>query len=190
MTMTIFRDLSRALLLAVLTLTVGLAACLGESPEERLRTALGDDRDGDEEHRPGQPCLVCHSADYHPGDAVFVLAGTIYQRVTDPDDQGVAGAEVNFIDSDGFQFAAITNSVGNFMVEVDPALSEPRQLERGRLRIPRAPTFPLTVAVIKDGIDRSMESSIWREGSCAGCHRSAVAGADHVEKVWHAAVIP
>jgi len=163
-----------------------LPACIGETPEEAARAAQGDAPDGDEEHRPGQPCLVCHSADYNPGGAVFVLAGTVYLDASDDDGAGLEGAEVSFIDADGHEFSSMTNRVGNFMIRVDTSLEEPRRRSRGRAEIPWEPTFPLDVAVVYLGEEKSMESKIWREGSCAGCHRTSELGVDHVQKVYYA----
>lgn len=160
------------------------SACIAASPEDREREDLGEARDGDEEHRPGQPCLVCHAADYNPGDAVFVLAGTVYRTATTPDDRGLDGADVVFLDDAGREFSARTNSVGNFMVEVDTGLAAPQQRDRGRLAIPWDPTFPINVAVAYGDEEKSMETLIWREGSCAGCHLTDQPGTDHVEKVW------
>ncbi len=185
---TVVRNVHSALGVVIGIVAIGatLGACIGVSPEEALRDEQGEAHDGDEEHRPGQPCLVCHAEDYHPGGPAFALAGTIYAMATDPDDRGLEGAEVSFIDADGRAFSAVTNSAGNFMIGVEPGLAEPRQRGRGRAEIPWQPAFPVTVAVIYDGEDKSMESQIWREGSCAGCHRGAEPGTDHVEKVWHA----
>jgi len=169
----------------MLLLTSLMSACLGESPEDKLRAEQGSAPDGDEEHRPGQPCLVCHSAGYNPGGSVFVLGGTIFERASNADNQGLEGARVNFQDAEGHEFTAITNRTGNFMVEVKSDLTNPEQWSRGRLKIPWEPVFPLTVAVVSNGVDKSMESQIWREGSCATCHYSSETGVDHVEKVWH-----
>lgn len=179
--------------IGVAALAVALSSlygCLAESPEERLRAAQGEASDGDEEHRPGQPCLACHGADYHPGDEVFVLAGTIYETADDADDSGLEGAEVAFVDALNREFTAATNRVGNFMIQVEPDLGAPWQRSHGRLEIPWEPAFPLTVAVVYRGEDRSMESQIWRDGSCASCHRTAEPGVDHVAKVWHREVSP
>lgn len=184
------RGRATAWLVTAVTLAVTGSACIGTSPEEQDREDQGESRDGDEEHRPGQPCLVCHSADYHPGDRVFVLAGTVYRSAMDPDDQGLADAEILVIDDAGHEFAARTNSVGNFMVEVTAGVSSPEQLERGRFQIPWDLVFPVSVAVGYRGEDKSMETLIWRDGSCAGCHRTSQTGADHVEKVWFAEGLP
>jgi len=162
-----------------------LSGCLwGDSPEEQLQADQGAYEDGDEEHRPGQPCLVCHGADYSPGGDIFVLAGTIFEFADDSDENGLEGATVTVTDSDGREFTAITNTAGNFMVQVDPALSQPRQRPRGRLTIGFQPKFPLRVSVAYGSTEQEMESRIWRNGACAHCHRGATASAEQVEKVW------
>jgi hypothetical protein len=167
-------------------LAAALGGCLGTSPDDRARAELGPAEDGDEEHRPGQPCLACHGEDYHPGEAVFAIAGTVYLTADTPDGDGLEGATVAVLDAAGREFTARTNRAGNFMVEVREGLGAPEQRDRGRLLIPWAPTFPVSVAVGRDGVeeDRAMETLIWREGSCAGCHLTDRAGTDHVEKVW------
>lgn len=121
---------------------------------------------------------------------MFVLAGTVYRRATDSDAHGLAGAAVEVTDAAGHEFTALTNRVGNFMVQVEAGLSSPQQREKGRLRIPWKPVFPLNVAVSYQGLTQEMESQVWREGSCAGCHRTSSPGLDHVEKVWHEEVSP
>ncbi|MCC6993982.1 MAG: hypothetical protein IT370_05075 [Deltaproteobacteria bacterium] len=161
-----------------------VGGCIGDSPEDQQAAALGNQRDGDPEHRPGQPCLACHSTEYSPGGGAFVLAGTIYMRAGDPDSAGVEGAEVIMKDKAGHQFTALTNRTGNFMVTVDSALDAPSQRARGRLRIPWQPVFPVEVSVGIDGVEKDMETLIWREGSCAGCHVGSQTGTDHVERVW------
>lgn len=160
-------------------------SCIGQSPEDRRREAQGSAPDGDVLHRPGQPCLVCHSDKYDPGGEAFVIAGTIYQHPDDPNDQGLAGAQVSLIDSEDREFSAYTNAAGNFMIKVDPNLTEPVATTDGRLKVPFEPKFPLTVAVIYQGVDKSMDSMIWREGSCASCHHGSTPARDYVEKVWH-----
>jgi hypothetical protein len=171
-------------LTAWLAAVLPLCACIGVSPEDQRRASLGDAPDGDEEHRPGQPCLACHSEDYDPGGRVFVLAGTVYRRTGDPESMGLEGAELRFLDAEGHEFGALTNRVGNFMINVDTSLSEPLHRTKGRLTIPYEPVFPLSVSYVYLGEEKAMESLIWREGSCATCHYGSEADVDHVEKVW------
>jgi hypothetical protein len=160
-----------------------LGACIGTTPEEQAQADLGDHDDGDEEHRPGQPCLDCHSKDFNPGGDVFVVAGTIYRRVGDSEAQGVEDAEVEITDDDGRTFVARTNRVGNFMVEVKPGEST-RQKDDGKLRIGWEPRFPLRTLVRFGSEMQEMDSYIWRDGSCASCHRGDVGVSDREPKVF------
>jgi hypothetical protein len=171
----------RALALLVL---LAAPACLGTSPEEEARAAQGEDDDGDEEHRPGQPCLTCHGESYAPGDDVFVVAGTIYLLPGDED--GLRGARIDMVDAVGHEFTAVSNRVGNFMVEVRSGLGSPRQREHGRLEIPWDPVFPLEVTVSHGNDVQEMESYIWRDGSCAGCHTGPDDGTKSVARVYAA----
>jgi len=158
------------------------AGCLGTSPEERQRADLGSANDGNEEHRPGQPCLACHGSEFNPGGSVFEVAGTVYLNADDA--EGLEGAEVSIIDNAGTAITARTNRVGNFMIQIDRAVDGPTQLGTGRTLIAAAPVFPLNIAVRYQGIDKSMQSLAWRAGSCATCHQSAQTGTDHIEKIW------
>lgn len=142
---------------------LALAGCIGTTPEDAERRALPDDEDGEPEHRPGQPCLLCHD---------FAIAGTVYYRASDR--TGFEGAEVDIEDAAGNRFVALTNRAGNFIVEVRGGLSAPEQRSRGRLDVPWEPEFPLSIAVRSGGVEQVMESLAWREGSCAGCHGPTV----------------
>lgn len=130
-----------------------LGGCFGQ-PGSADEAALGDvdHRPTGDEHRPGQPCLVCHGAEYTPGDEVFAVAGTIYETL---DSQtGTAGVDVILEDADGQEVRLRSNRAGNFYLEEDDA----------------ALRFPLQVAIERDGERMEMRSPILREGSCAHCH--------------------
>ncbi len=163
------------------------SACLADSPQELEPAVQGDYDDGDEEHRPGQPCLLCHSAEGHfpvpPGEKTFEIGGTIYgQREADEND-GLRDVEVLFTDARGDQFTALSNRAGNFLVEVDGSLSAPRQKSKGVLKIPRKPLFPLEVSIRRGDDEQRMKTKIWRNGSCAHCHGPKV-GAESVGRVF------
>jgi len=154
--------------------TIGALGCLGTSPQEREKQAQGEYEDGDEFHRPGQPCLVCHSEDFSPGDDVFQVAGTIYLTPTSPD--GLAGVTVEVTDAAGRVATATTNRVGNFMFKKGDDEGEEREdredrEERdGKVKLPYRVTYPLTIRVSYLEFEQVMESVSWREGSCAHCH--------------------
>lgn len=103
-------------------------------------------------HRPGQPCVVCHSEFGPASDAVFLLGGTVFDsplRATP-----VEGVEVRIVDAAGARFSKLTNAAGNFYVTSG----------EGELR------FPVRVRISKNGVERPMLSHIGREPSCANCH--------------------
>lgn len=151
---------------------IALAGCLGTTPEDAERDALPDDEDGNPEHRPGQPCLLCHD---------FAIAGTVYRRASDR--TGLEGAEVDVEDDAGHKFVALTNRAGNFIVRVEGDGPSPRQRSRGQLDIPFKPVFPLSIVVRAGGVEATMESLAWRQGSCAGCHGPTVE-ADSAGKIY------
>ncbi|MFT5358229.1 MAG: hypothetical protein ACI9KE_005467 [Polyangiales bacterium] len=129
------------------------AGCFGQ-PGSAAEDALGDvdhEPTGDE-HRPGQPCLVCHGAEYTPGGDIFEVAGTIYDTI---DAQtGIAGVDVIIEDADGQEIRLRSNRAGNFYLDEGDA----------------AIRFPLHVAIERGGERMEMRSPILREGSCAHCH--------------------
>lgn len=151
------------------------ASCIGTTPEGRARDALGGEAPGvprGPEHRPGQPCLVCHSPEGDGEEPTFLVAGTVYR----PDGVTPAmGASVTIRDAMDREVTATTNRVGNFMIVVDEDLSAPRARADGMLELPWSLTFPLFVDPVSDGSDmRRMRSPIGREGSCAHCHLQEV----------------
>ena len=101
-------------------------------------------------HRPGQPCILCHSDD---GDAKpFTVAGTSYLDLYS--NTPVDDVLVTTIDANGKSFTATTNCAGNFFVR-------PEEF---------TPTYPIWLEMQGGMTYRSMESASYREGSCAGCH--------------------
>ncbi len=181
------RTLARVATLALVALL--LAGCLGETPEEQAARALGpdtcgggrrggeDDDEGGPEHRCGQPCLLCHSDSYNPGERVFIMAGTVFSRPGDT--VGIGGAEVALEDAAGHQVSVLTNSTGNFMLSRGSSL---QQRGNGQVRVPFELVYPVTVVVRKGAIERKMRSHIQREPSCAVCHTAALSAtsAGHV----------
>lgn len=126
--------------------------------------ALGPEAPGESpgpEHRPGQPCLHCHSkggpAEAHP----FALAGTIYETSA-WDSKPASNVTVQFVDANGSAPRSdppVTNDVGNFWLPLEdwPDMAFP--LRVGLYDDPGKP--PIQV----------MNSLIGREGSCNFCHR-------------------
>lgn len=177
-----------AVLRTTLAVTVAalVTSCIGTSPQERDPSVQGDYDDGDEEHRPGQPCLLCHG-DGHllepPGEERLALAGTVYGMIDDLENAGLANVTVTVTDATGLALAVQTNRTGNFMFNVKPGITEARDRGRGRLEIPRALTYPLGVTIARGADTQTMKTKIWREGSCAHCHK-ATPGTDSVGRVY------
>ncbi len=145
------------------------SACLGTSPEDSYAESLGEAYDGDELHRPGQPCLACHRDGYDPGDDVFMAAGTVYLTPTSP--VGQAGVLVEVTDAYDRTATVTTNSVGNFMFEEgEDRTGEDDEDREGIGRVPFELVFPLRVRISLGDVVQEMESVTWREGSCAHCH--------------------
>lgn len=161
------------------------SACLATPPEQEEPAVQGDYEDGDEEHRPGQPCLLCHGETIFvpPPGPDFETAGTVYGGDSDPEDSGIEGVDVIITDAMGREIVAVTNRAGNFMVEVSSDVNEPTQRDKGRLLIPWELEFPLSVRIRMGEIEQEMETKIWREGSCAHCH-GPEPGADSVGRVY------
>lgn len=148
--------MSARLLVAAVAVLASLAGCIGTTPEQRERDALPPfPYDGDELHRPGQPCLLCHSE--------FALAGTVYERITDAD--GIGGVEVHIVDGMGRAIEATTNRVGTFIVRQGGGGRQ------GETSVSFEPVPPFTISMRGPaGEAQAMQSLVWREGSCAGCH--------------------
>ena len=140
----------------IATLAVSCTDPVKDHAIERLGPEQGGVSEGPE-HRPGQPCVLCHSDGGPASDHKFVLAGTIFD--TAKADKGAANVGVYFIDSAGDdRHTVFTNGVGNFYV--------------------REEEWPEIAFPVKTGIKRandangvSMQSTINREGSCNFCHQ-------------------
>jgi hypothetical protein len=129
-----------------------LAAC--DPVHDRAIAALGGEIGGvrrGPEHRPGQPCLLCH--DGALGDPEeFSVAGTVFLMPSEA--RPAARATIELKAADGSSFEVVTNSAGNFYVLP------------GQWR----PVYPLQTMVTYQGQSVPMLTSIGRDGSCAGCH--------------------
>jgi hypothetical protein len=157
----------RAFILGVATLVAGIAAsgCTDPVRDQEI-DELGAEAPGvspGENHRPGQPCLHCHSkggpAENHP----FAIGGTIFKTAA-PGSDPAPNISVQFIDARGGGPRLIprTNDVGNFWIPLEdwPDLA-----------------FPVRVGLYTDETKpptQTMKSLINREGSCNYCHRRNV----------------
>jgi hypothetical protein len=161
-----FRSAIGLLGLAVLAIA---GACDVDAVHDGEVAALGPEPNGGTpgpNHRPGQPCLVCHGGS-GPASTQFALAGTIYQAQTGalvPQN----GASIAVNDATGSKATATTNTAGNFFI----------------LQSQWAPVFPVHVdSVGYNDVSTGMETHIGRDGSCATCH-SDPAGGDLVGHVY------
>jgi hypothetical protein len=102
------------------------------------------------EHRPGQPCLVCH--DGSRATPAMSVAGTVYGALDSP--APLAGVGVTLTDASGAIRTASTNGAGNFYIEASSW----------------EPTFPLRVVIDYGQITAPMSTIVGRDGSCASCH--------------------
>lgn len=115
-----------------------------------------------EHHRPGQPCVLCHSV---AGGASpkLLLGGTIFSDQTSflP----VEGAEVVIYDAVGDSYTMKSNCIGNFYLEEgDKGPQFPLAAEI------RCPTYSPSGEPLESPKVVSMTSWISRDGSCATCH--------------------
>jgi hypothetical protein len=131
-----------------------VGAC-GDPVHDNEVTALGPEAPGvspGPEHRPGQPCLVCHGGE-GPASAQFSFGGTVYQIPVAK--VGYEGATVQITDVNKNVATATTNSVGNFYI----------------LASDFTPTYPVDVELEQgSSYNNPMLTHIGRNGSCAWCH--------------------
>lgn len=150
-------------------LAVAGGGCTDPVRDQQIE-ALGDETEGGPgpDHRPGQPCLLCHSDGGPASSKPFAIAGTIYVS----NKPGADGAEeifVQFKDARGHEPAVPAQSgpSGNFYV---PLTDWPNI------------AFPIRVGLYKGNVDGApiavMKSLINREGSCNYCHQPNLDPAD------------
>ena len=156
--------LRRGTLLVVVAVAAGgatVAGCTDPVRDAEIE-ALGPEEPGvplDGDHRPGQPCLHCHTKG-GPAKTAFAIAGTVYET-DEPGSKGADGIFVQFVDSAGGAPREIpqTGPSGNFYVPLQdwPDIRYPI-----RVGLYTDLNGPPTVV---------MKSLINREGSCNFCHR-------------------
>ena len=127
------------------------AGCRYDPVPEHIIDALGPEKGTPSAtHRPGQPCLVCHSA-YEGASPAFAVAGTLFTKNMDGTLGPAPEVGVTIYDSAGKLRKACSNTAGNFFVKTDDWADI---------------TFPLGA----QAGERGMSSLIGRDGSCASCH--------------------
>jgi hypothetical protein len=152
------------------------SACVTDPvPDSEIESLGPDTTDPGPDHRPGQPCVICHSSGGPASDDPFAVGGTVFH---DPaSSQGVAGVKILFVDSNGSapirppNDDIITSASGNFYVRTSEW----------------NPAFPLYVNIYNpvDGVTGIMQSHIGRQPSCASCHRDAFTAAEQLYSVGH-----
>jgi len=147
-----------------LVLVCALSACadpVNDDAVAKLGGELAGVRPGPL-HRPGQPCVLCHSS--RGGESEFSLAGTVY--VDALSQTPIEDVNVRIVDSQNRRFVARTNCAGNFFIK-------PEEFE---------PDFPIWLGLDRGAIFRDMDTAVYREASCAGCHSDpkGLASAGHV----------
>jgi hypothetical protein len=155
---------ARVKVVAQLMLVALAVGCCNPVADEKIE-ALGAEVEGvepGEHHRPGQPCVLCHSkaggADPH-----MAIGGTIFadQRSFLP----VEGAEVVIYDTLGDVYTMTSNCIGNFYLEDTDLIPQfPLAVEV------RCPTYNTAGERLEAPKVVSMNSWISRDGSCASCH--------------------
>ncbi len=147
-----------------LALGLGLAglACLVVSCTDPVKDRAIERLGGEDpnvpmgpEHRPGQPCVLCHSEGGPAAAKPFAIAGTIFETNA-PDSKGAEGVQVFFIDAAAGTRNYETNAAGNFFIP---------QSEWNDL------TFPFKTGILKGDKKGTMISTVNREGSCNFCHK-------------------
>jgi hypothetical protein len=103
------------------------------------------------EMHPGTSCIDCHAQKAGPK---FLLAGTVFTALTEPDDcYGVKGVTVTITDAKKQVITLTSNTSGNFSFGGRNATI----------------TFPIKVVLAYKGKTRAMESE-QSTGKCAVCH--------------------
>lgn len=151
--MTSRRSPTALLALALSTLGPLVGACRYDPVPQDIIDALGEEKGTPSaKHRPGQPCLACHSK-YEGAEPLMAVAGTLYALdLADNKLLPARNIRVTILDSKGGTRKACTNSAGNFYVA---------QENWQDITFPILPTAGGT----------TMKSLIGRDGSCASCHR-------------------
>jgi hypothetical protein len=129
-------------------------SCSLDPTHDEAKSDLGDEAPGvnpGPDHRPGQPCLVCHDG---KTASQWSVAGTITGVLGSS--APLSGATVNLTDATLSSFSVTSNEVGNFYVE-------PSRWQ---------PVYPVNVTVTYGSATATMTTIIGRDGSCAGCHAS------------------
>ena len=168
---------------------LAFAACGNPAVDVKIEQLGGENPNVEpsELHRPGQPCVLCHS-EYEGADPGMSLGGTVFadQLALLP----VEGAEVVMTDTRGITVSVKTNCVGNFYVPSgawDDKYADPQFPLAAEIR---CPTYDEAGQLILDEAGapvvrvKSMGSVIARDGSCASCHTASVHGLESTGRIF------
>jgi hypothetical protein len=138
-----------------------LAACTDPVRDREIEALGGEDPNVPigPDHRPGQPCVLCHSEGGPASDKPFAVAGTVYETPSRAS-RGAEGIVVKFVDARrrGPRTSPRTGLSGNFFV---PESDWPEL------------TYPFAVGLYRDGQEEPvvrMTTLVNREPSCNACH--------------------
>ena len=148
----------RVFSLVVVGLAALVASCTDPVRDQAIERLGGEDPrvPMGPEHRPGQPCVLCHSEGGPASAYKFAIAGTVFET-SSPESKGAEGVKVIFVDASSARRTYETNAAGNFFIPE----SEWAEL-----------TYPFRVGILKEaGKPVDMTSTVNREGSCNFCHR-------------------
>lgn len=149
-----------------LLLGAASAGCGNPAVDSRI-AALGEENPNvppSEFHRPGQPCVLCHSV-YEGAGPEITVGGTIFASPAKKAGElpvAVEGAEITLIDAEGVVKTTTTNCAGNFF------LTKEQWNPSFPLRVEVSYPSPAAPTQLKPA--PPMSSRISRDGSCAGCH--------------------
>jgi hypothetical protein len=147
----------------LLLLVAGLSACADSFLDDRI-AALGPEAEGfppGETHRPGSPCVFCHSA-YYGAEPRMSVGGTLFVKPADGVPFPAGGYTVRLVDSEGQSLEMESNRCGNFYAKHEDFV--PKYPMRAELLAPD-PEDPSRLLA-----NRPMASRISRDGSCGSCH--------------------
>jgi hypothetical protein len=159
--------------LFALALGAATAGCFGNPVNDEIVASLGGEDPSVPPgplHRPGQPCLACHSSD-GPAQLQLATGGTVFQDAMNvfPNALPAAGVTVTFTDANRVVSEVLSNCAGNFYVThadwVGAGYAFPVHVDIGWTPPGQPPDQAVTDTMI---------SHMGKETSCASCHIWAV----------------
>ncbi len=159
------RARAKALCLCGIVLAVTTGPACNDSLLDSKIEALGPEQKGfraSSVHRPGSPCVLCHSA-YYGAEPRLSVGGTVFVIPDEGDPFPISDVTIRLVDSEGVQHDMVSNRCGNFFVtkkEFNPVYPMRTEL------LAPDPNDPEKLLS-----NRPMASRISRDGSCGTCHK-------------------